>query len=60
MLKGCKHYFTMFGMFLHSINLEISKFLSRINEQTKKSIFAKKHLNILEIQSSINKQQTYQ
>ncbi len=60
MLKGCKHYFTMFGILLFSINLEINKFLSRISEQTKKSIFAKEHLNTLEIQNSINKQQTYQ
>lgn len=38
MIKGCKHYFSMFGMLIAAINETLLKFLNQIHAQDEKSI----------------------
>lgn len=60
MIKGCKHYFTMFGMMLCAINTAIMKFFSQIFEQLKKYIPIQITLANKQLQQTLQKNQTYQ
>ncbi len=60
MLKGCKHYFTMFGMMVCAINTYLLKFFTQIDAQQRKSIPIIVKLNHIQLQNNIEKNQTYQ
>ena len=60
MLKGSKHYFTMFGMMLYAINIYLQKFFTQIDAQRQKSIPIVVKLNHIQLQTNIQKNQTYQ
>ena len=60
MLKGCKHYFSMFGMLLSTINETLLKFLNQMCEQMKKSLPIEINLAKTQYQKNLEKNQTYQ
>jgi len=60
MLKGCKHYFSMFGMMISTLNNTLNKFLNQICEQNRKSIPIKTHFAQTLYQTNSQKNQTYQ
>ncbi len=60
MIKGCKHYFSMFGMMIFTINDALNKFLNRICEQNRKSIPIAIKLTNNQLQQKTEKNQTYQ
>ncbi len=60
MLKGCKHYFSMFGMMISTINDTLNKFLNQICEQNRKSIPIQINLANKQLQQILQKNQTYQ
>ena len=60
MLKGCKHYFSMFGMMISTINDTLNKFLNQICEQNRKSIPIQINLADKQLQQILQKNQTYQ
>ena len=60
MLKGCKHYFSMFGMMISTINETLTKFLNRNCEQNRKSIPIQINLANNQLQKILQKNQTYQ
>jgi hypothetical protein len=60
MLKGCKHYFSMFGMMISTINDTLNKFLNQICEQNRKSIPIQMKLFHGQLQQILQKNQTYQ
>ena len=60
MLKGCKHYFSMFGMLLSTINETLLKFLNQMCEQMKKSLPIEINLAKTQYQEKLEKNQTYQ
>jgi len=60
MLKGCKHYFSMFGILISAINETLLKFLNQICEQNRKSIPIHIHFAKTNIQQNSQKNQTYQ
>ncbi len=60
MLKGCKHYFSMFGMMISTINDTLNKFLNQVCEQNRKSIPIKIELAKTQLQKNLQKNQTYQ
>lgn len=60
MIKGCKHYFSMFGMMLSTINNTLNKFLNQICEQNRKSIPIQINLAHNQLQQILQKNQTYQ
>jgi len=60
MLKGCKHYFSMFGMLISTINNTLLKFLNQIQAQDEKSIPIQIQLAKTLYQTKLQKNQTYQ
>ncbi len=60
MLKGCKHYFSMFGMMISTLNETLNKFLNQICEQKRKSIPIQINFAKTQIQTNLQKNQTYQ
>jgi len=60
MIKGCKHYFSMFGMLIFTINAILNKFLNKICEQNRKSIPIQIELTHTQLQQNYKKNQTYQ
>jgi len=60
MLKGCKHYFSMFGMMISTLNDTLNKFLNQIFEQQKKSIPIQINFAKTQLQKNLQKNQTYQ
>ena len=60
MIKGCKHYFSMFGMMISTINDTLNKFLNQICEQNRKSIPIQIQLTHIQLQNNLQKNQTYQ
>ncbi len=60
MIKGCKHYFSMFGMMLWSVNVSIQKTFNQVYQQIKKSIAAEIKLNHIQQYFTLQKNQTYQ
>jgi hypothetical protein len=60
MIKGCKHYFSMFGMLISTINITLNKFLNQICEQNRKSIPIQIKLTHTELEQNLQKNQTYQ
>lgn len=60
MLKGCKHYFSMFGMMISTINNTLLKFLNQIQAQDEKSIPIQIHFAKIQHQTNSQKNQTYQ
>ncbi len=59
MIKGCKHYFTMFGIMRSSINMALTKFYSQITELSKYAILIEIKL-IQTYNHTLEKNQTYQ
>ncbi len=60
MIKGCKHYFSMFGMLISAINETLLKFLNQICEQNRKSIPIEIYFAKTQHQINSQKNQTYQ
>jgi hypothetical protein len=60
MIKGCKHYFSMFGMLISAVNAALNKFLNQICEQNRKSIPIRIELTHTQLQINLQKNQTYQ
>ncbi len=60
MLKGCKHYFTMYGVMLCAINSYLQKLFTQIDAQQQKTIPIVVKQNHIELQNNIQKNQTYQ
>ncbi|MCH9814107.1 MAG: hypothetical protein K0U47_09220 [Epsilonproteobacteria bacterium] len=60
MLKGCKHYFTMFGVMLSTINMDLKKLFTKACEQLRKSIFIQIDLTCTQLKLNLQKNQTYQ
>jgi len=60
MIKGCKHYFSMFGMLIFTINAVLNKFLNQIYEQNRKSIPIRIELTHRQLEQNYKKNQTYQ
>ena len=60
MIKGCKHYFSMFGMLIQSINTTLQKFFNTITQQIKKSIYIKIDYKHTQSKYIFQKNQTYQ
>lgn len=60
MIKGCKHYFSMFGMMLSAININLKKLFNQICEQFKKHIPIQIKLLDTQLQQILQKNQTYQ
>jgi len=60
MLKGCKHYFTMFGMMLSAINSYLLKFFTQIDAQRQKSIPITVKQHYITLHHNVQKNQTYQ
>ncbi len=60
MIKGCKQYFSMFGMMISTINDTLNKFLNQICEQNRKSIPI--YIDFIHRQSQqiLQKNKTYQ
>lgn len=57
MIKGCKHYFTMFGIMMMAINRLLVKLFSRIDEQDKKVIPIHIRLVHAQLQTTLQKNQ---
>ena len=60
MLKGCKHYFTMFGIMLSAINTMLLKLLSQLDAQQRKRIPVVVRQHYIIQHSNVQKNQTYQ
>jgi hypothetical protein len=60
MIKGCKHYFSMFGMMIFTINRALSSFFNRIYEQIKKHIDVLAKIIHTQLEQNFKKNQTYQ
>ncbi|HIP02460.1 MAG TPA: hypothetical protein EYH01_10165 [Campylobacterales bacterium] len=60
MLKGCKQYFSMFGMMISTLNETLNQFLNQICEQNRKSIPIKIEFAQTQLQKILRKNQTYQ
>ncbi len=59
MIKGCKHYFTMFGIMRSTINIKLTQFYSQMIELSKYAIPIK--VKIVETYNQkLEKNQTYQ
>ena len=60
MLKGCKHYFTMYGMMLCAINSYLQKLFTQIDAQRQKAIPIIVKQTHIQLHQNIQKNQTYQ
>ncbi len=60
MLKGCKHYFTMYGMLLSTINGILRKRLTQLAAQLAKSIAVTVVQKHILLHWNVEKNQTYQ
>ncbi len=60
MLKGCKHYFTMFGMMFCAINSRLLRLLSQFDAQQRKMIPVVVRQHYIIQHSNVQKNQTYQ
>ncbi len=60
MIKGCKHYFSMFGMMIFTINRALSKLYNRFCEQIKKYISVQIKMTHIQLEQILKKNQTYQ
>lgn len=60
MIKGCKHYFSMFGMMIFTINRALGNFFNRICEQIKKHIDVLVKMTQTQLEQILKKNQTYQ
>ena len=60
MIKGCKHYFSMFGMMIFTINSALSKLYNRICEQNRKYIKVQIDTTHTQLKQILQKNQTYQ
>ena len=60
MIKGCKHYFSMFGIMISTLNETLNQFLNQICEQNRKSIPIKIELTQTQLQRNSKQNQTYQ
>ncbi len=60
MIKGCKHYFSMFGMMIFTINRALGNFFNRICEQIRKHIDVLTKIIHTQLEQNFKKNQTYQ
>ena len=60
MIKGSKHYFSMFGMMISTINETLKQFLNQIHEQHKKSLPIKITIAQTKLSQKIEQNQKYQ
>ena len=60
MIKGCKHYFSMFGMMIFTINKALGNFFNCICEQIKKHIDVLVKMTQTQLEQILKKNQTYQ
>ena len=60
MVKGCKNYFTMYGMLAFSINVQLHQFLTSMLEYMDKYTFIIINLQNSKFQTFLHKNQIYQ
>ncbi len=60
MLKGCKHYFTMFGMLASAINSALHRLFALIETLRHSDIAVIVRYNRTQLQHRIEKKQIYQ
>ncbi len=60
MLKGCKHYFTLYGIMLFALNATLQRLLSQIAAQQRKSIPVTVKVNRIQLHENPPKNQTYE
>ena len=60
MLKGCKHYFTMFGMLASAINIALHRLFALIETLRHSDIAVIVRDNRTQLQHRIEKNQIYQ
>ncbi len=60
MIKGCKHYFSMFGILLCVVNVQIQKFFASIFAYEKDLYMLNQKIYVHIEKKSVNQNQIYQ
>ena len=60
MLKGCKHYFTLYGVMLFAVNRGLQKLLVLLLSQQRKSIPVTVKRTRIQLHENLPKNQTYE
>ncbi len=60
MIKGCKHYFSMFGILLYVVNVQIQKFFASIFSYEKDQYTLNQKIFVQIEKKSVNQNQIYQ